>query len=422
MDIERIIHSLPSTQIFINSVADHGGAGVRLVVLPDNLSREMVGRLIRNRIEAMGLSVSRLFDPGDASPVTASAGAMNISWPSPRTLRTLRNLLRCEDLPDVFYVHRIGHRQEWTEFIQGWAEEHQTHRISGKHSIPALCVMGKMRDFDFSLPVQSPGLSFHWWWGFPSALEMRLACRIASAQYGDNDLPAAQWREYVIPGLVGSDVQLAEHMWSRVLDSTDQVMSGLVEYWEGPERSDIDWSIDDLIQTVTESREDCRPGQGPTEDLQELWATGGLAYTPEYGPEVHPALLAKGGRRATVEHMLWRGQAELILPMVNEIRLRVCQDFSTTYGNDWPVRWVPPLDEQEAEEARSSPLGTELRHINYLLQSLGVRNRRHDLYEKRSLGSLVLMARNLRNEIAHNNPVSLRDFQGLCEERHKTGI
>ena len=78
--------------------------------------------------------------------------------------------------------------------------------------------MGKLRDFDFSLPVPAPALSFHWWWGFPSVLEMRLACRLASAQYGEDDSDTAQWREYVIPGLVGNDVQLAEQMWQGVLD------------------------------------------------------------------------------------------------------------------------------------------------------------------------------------------------------------
>ena len=422
MNIEEIVHSLPSTQMFINSITDRGGAGVRIVLLPDNLSREMVGRLIRNRLGATGLSISSLIDPGDESPVIASARAMNVSWPTPRTLRNVPNLLRCQDLPDVFYVHRIGWHQGWTDFIRGWSEEYQALRTSGNHAIPSLCVMGKLRDFDFSLPDTVPGLSFHWWWGFPSTLEMRLACRIASAQYGDVDFATAQWREYVLPGLVCGDVQLAEHMWQPVLGCTEQVMSHLVEYWGSLEGSDADWSVDDVTEHVIDVSDVDNLGQEPPESLRDLWASGGLVYTPEYGLEFHPALLAKSRHRETVEYMLWRGQSELILPLVNEIRLKVCQDFTGTYGSDWPIRWVPPLDEQEAEEVRKSPLGTELRHINYLLQSLGVRNWRHDLYQKRSLGDLVLTARNLRNEVAHYNPVSLQDFLKLCEERQRTGI
>lgn len=371
---------------------------------------------------AMGLSISRLFDAGDVSPVTASAEAMNVSWPSPRTLRTVRNLLRCEWLPDVFYVHRIGRRSDWTEFIEGWAQEWQDLRTSGKSSVPSLCVIGKLRDFDYNLPVPAPGLSFHWWWGFPSSLEMRLACRIASVRNGNDDYALALWREYVIPGLVSSDVQLAEHMWECVLNGTEQVMSGLTEYWESLEQTDMAWSIDEVLERANEARGKYTVGQEPPKDLHRLWASGGLVYTPEHGVEVHPALLAKYCQLATVQHMLWRGQAELILPLVNEIRLRVCQDLTTTYGCDWPVRWVPPLNEQEVEEAMRFPLGTELGHVNYLLQSLGQRNPSHDLFKKRSFGNLVLRAKNLRNQIAHYNPVALRDFIELYEEREKTGM
>ena len=422
MDLEQIVYSLPSTQAFVHAITDYGGKGVKIVLLPDSLSREMVGRLIRNRIGTLGLSIRSLFEHGDGSPVMTSTGAMNVSWPSPRTLRTVHNLLRCEGLPDVFYVHRIGRRREWIEFIEDWAEEYQGLRTSGNHSVPSLCVIGKLRDFDFDLPVPAPDLTLHWWWGFPSTLEMRLACRMANVQYGDNDLATAQWREYVLPGLVSSDVQLAEHMWVRVLDGADQVMNSLTDYWESLEQPDVAWSIDDVVERVNEVRGTYTVVQQPPENLQGLWACGGLVYTPEHGLEVHPALLAQSDRRATVEHMLWRGQSELLLPLVNEVRLKVCQDFTATYGIDWPVRWAAPFNKQDEEEVRNSPLGTELGHVSYLLQNLGVHNPRHDLFEKRSLGDLVLRAKNLRNEIAHYNPVALRDFIGLCEEREKTGM
>ena len=184
----------------------------------------------------------------------------------------------------------------------------------------------------------------------------------------------------------------------------------------------MEWSINGAVERVKEYRGSDNISEELPEELYGPWASGGLIYTPEYGLEVHPALLAEGCHRATVEHMLWRGQAELILPLVNEVRLKVCHDFNETYGSDWPVRWVPPFNEQEREEVGRSSLGTELGHVNYLLQNLGVRNWRHDLYEKRTLGDLVLTARNLRNEIAHYSPVSPRDFLGLCEERRRTGM
>ena len=118
MDLEHLVYSLPSTQAFVDSVTDVTGDGVKIVLLPDNLSREMVGRLIRNRANSSKLRVDRIFDPGEESPVMSAANSMHVSWPSPRTLRTVDNLLRCENLPDILYVHRIGPVRTWTEFIE----------------------------------------------------------------------------------------------------------------------------------------------------------------------------------------------------------------------------------------------------------------------------------------------------------------
>lgn len=422
MNLEPLAYSLPSTQSFVHSIADNDDNGVQVVLLPDNLSRDMVGRLVRNRLAALRLTVSRLFDPEGTSPVSASAKAMNAIWPSPRTLRTVHNLLCCTDLPDILYVHRIGSRQEWTEFIESWAREYRILRNSGNTDIPSLCVIAKLKDFDFILPESKSDLTFHWWWGFPSMLEVRLSCRIASEQFGRDDPATSSWREYVLPGLVGSDIQLAEHMWSGVLDSNDQTMRSLSEYWERLEDTALSDSIDDVIEIVRADRGTYGAGQELPQHLRRLWASGGLIYTREYGLEVHPALLAHRERWTSVEHMLWRGQSELLLPIVNEIRLRVCQDLTETYGSDWPVKWVPPHFEHDFEEVSRSPLGTELSHVSYLIQNLGMYNHRHDLHQKRFLGELVLMAKTLRNEIAHYNPVSYREFAGLCDERNRVGI
>ena len=422
MNLEQLVYSLPSPQSFVRAITDDDDNGVKVVLLPDNLSREMVGRLVRNRIDTLKLGVSRLFDPGQASPVSASAKAMKATWPSPRTLRTVNNLLRCENLPDILYVHRVGSGQAWIEFIENWAREYRRLRNSGNAAIPSLYVIAKLKDFHFVLPEPTPGLAFHWWWGFPSMLEVRLSCRIASEQFGGDDAATSRWREYVLPGLVGGDVQLAEHMWGRVSRGTDQAIEGLAEYWDRLEHTEVSDSIDDAIEVVKANRESYVGGQELPGHLWRLWAGGGLVYTREYGLEVHPALLAHHERRASVEHMLWRGQSELLLPIVNEIRLKVCQDLTETYGSDWPVKWVPPHFEHDIEDVSRSPLGTELSHVSYLLQNLGTHNHRHDLYQKRFLGDLVLMAKTLRNEIAHYNPVSYEDFEKLCDERNKVGI
>lgn len=422
MDLEHLVYSLPSTQAFIDSVTDVTGDGVKIVLLPDNLSREMVGRLIRNRANSSKLRVDRIFDPGEESPVMSAANSMHASWPSPRTLRTVDNLLRCENLPDILYVHRIGAVRTWTEFIEAWAREFGQLRKSSAAKIPSLCVIAKLRDFDFTLPAGERNISTIWWWGFPSSLEIRLACRIAGDRQANVDPAAIKWREYVLPGLVGNDVQLAEYMWDFISDGTDQAVNNLAKYWGRLEDAKVAEPIDEVVETVNAGRRRYDIGQGLPEQLWRLWAAGGLVYTPEYGLEPHPAFWAHSGRNSTVHHMIWRGQSELLLPFVNEIRLKVCQDLTATYGGGWPTKWVTPGSGHEVTEVNRSPLSTEIGHINYLLQNLGMRNRRHDLHPKRFFADLVFKAMKVRNEIAHYSPVSYRDYVDLYEERNEVGI
>ena len=351
MKLEQLVYSLPSTRAFIDDAIGNGvGSDATIVLLPDNLSREMVGRLIRNRLTMRKLSIRELFDPGELSPVTASAEAMEVIWPSDSTRRNVSNLLRSEDLPEVFYVHRFptgspAHREQWSQFILDWVRESRTLRGSGGAATPSLCILAKLRDFGFQLPEAEPGLTIRWWWGFPSVLELKLACRMANQLTGDGLEAADRWREYVLPGLVGSDVQLGEHMWSEITEVTDRAVKGLAEYWESLEQTDFVQSIGDVLNLVKADDGVYKIGQALPYDLRQLWASGGLIYTPEYGLEVHPGLLAYKGRYAEVNHRLWRGQSELLLPVLNEMRLRICENMTDTYGSDWPIKWwAPPLN------------------------------------------------------------------------------
>ena len=419
MDLEELAYSLPSTQDFLDAIARDVGKQVVIILLPDNLSREMVGRLVRNRLGMMAnSSFCELSDPGRSDPLTASSEAMKANWPSDRTRRSIENLLCCAGLPDLLYVHRIGPTDAgWTDFIEGWARERLKLRDLGMTRVPSLCVIAKFKDFEFSLPEAGQGLRFYWWWGFPSALEMRLACRIANKQ--DRESPeVGRWREHVLPSLVGSDVLLADKIWSEVVRDQEHIVGGLKDYWESMHEPTAMYPVDDLLEVAKNYSGTYALAQGLPQDLRRFWASGGLVYTEEYGLEVHPGLLAYTNRRVEVEKRIWRGQAELLLPILNEIRLRICVELTDRYGEDWPVKWVEPASGHELEQVRITPLAAELGHINYLFANAGWG---HPLAAKRHLCNLVLSARNIRNLIAHNKPVLYRNFVALCKERDEVG-
>jgi hypothetical protein len=419
MDIEEIAYSLPSTQAFLDAIARSVVQNVVIVLLPDNLSREMVGRLVRNRLDMIaGFSFGELTDPGQSDPLAASAEAMNASWESDRTRRNIENLLCCADLPDLLYVNRIGSDgSRWSDFIEGWANERLKLRNSGRAKAPSLCVIAKLRDFGFRLPQTEEGITYQWWWGFPSTLEMRLACRIVNEQDG-NSFEVGRWREHIVPGLVGSDVQLALEIWTEVDKDIEHTIGSLRDFWANGEEPATISSMDALVEAVKNYQGAFAIGQELPKDFWEPWAKGRLVYTPEHGLEVHPALLAHSGHRVEVEKRLWRGQAELLLPVLNEIRLRICAKLTDAYGSDWPFKWREPASGYDLEQVKITPLATELGHIHYLFTTA---DQGHPLNAVSHLSGLVLNARNMRNQVAHNKPVVYRDFELLCQKRNRVG-
>ena len=191
MDIESVLNSLPSMRSFIDRVANGARGRVTLVLIPNIVSRDMVSRLILNRLSALNLETRGLSSLGNGRPATAVAEALNVSWQSPSAPRSAANLMRCEGMPSVVYAHRVpnsgaARRGEWREFIEDWARESVNLADEGEIS-PGLCVVAKLRDFDFAIPDSQAGLTLLWWWGMSSELETRLACRLANLEYGGAD-------------------------------------------------------------------------------------------------------------------------------------------------------------------------------------------------------------------------------------------
>jgi len=70
--------------------------------------------------------------------------------------------------------------------------------------------------------------------------------------------------------------------------------------------------------------------------LRCYWAVGLLQVTPEHGMELNAAGLCLLGRGAEVRHRLWRGQAAMLLPMLDDTRLKMCAQLTCDYRREWP--------------------------------------------------------------------------------------
>ena len=375
----------------------------------------MVARLINNRLEVLQLSVRNVPYDIHSSPVMSMSKTLDVAWPSPTTTRSVRNLLTHLESYQVIHIRDFNtthaldpaQRRQWTDLVLDWVRERNEIEISGRRASGLrLCLVAKLKDFDFAPPIEEVGLSVLWWYGFPSSLEVRLACRIAD-QNSIIEEHKMRWREQVLPALASGDVYLTEYLWDEILECNEDIMGRLVDYALKEGFSDCrDWPSQAVNREILEG-EAWNDTRTPSYEVWELWGRGGLFCTPEYGSEVHPALLALTGHNTDVEHRLWRGQAEFLLPILNEIRIRVCDEMTETFGPEWPINPSPPLTGYEFEAVRDNPRGAELGHIEYLLEKVST-------FEKRiELLPIVTASRTLRNEIAHYRPVSFADFDAL---------
>ena len=417
MRIEDTVLALPSVRHFIDDICSDSRTKSVVALIPDTISRVMVARLITNRFEVLrrsGFGTWRdIRYVGVQFPVLSISDQLDIQWPSSHTVKNIRNLLRCEDLPDLIHIREFstgdtgnaGARQRWLGLIQEWVEESRNAAGLVVGIAPRLCLVAKLRDFDFEPPEEQDGLSIHWWWGFPSSLEVRLACRFDSHNVAADEA-ANRWREQVLPAIAGTDFGLAEYLWDAVLESTEEVVRNLEEYarLKGltplPDQQMYEFNVP-------------RSSSSPPSSIWEQWASGNILSTPEYGAEYHPALLAHCGRRTDVEQRLWRGQSELLLPILNYVRIRICDSLTESFGEDWPINPHRPQTDYEVEAVADNPRGAEFGHIEYLLKYIP------KFRDKSDLLRLVSLSRTLRNEIAHYRLVDFTAFENLWREMER---
>ena len=417
-----VLFQLPSVQCFLNRLMDDLANRRSLLVLlptgvdPVELKDVIRAELWRRDFELEEVSLAYLLNPRERLPVAALSEALGIGWPSD-TPRTLLNLMETEQLPDIILLDDLDQLppatcKDWLAFLSQWAQ-HSQRRIDRGSSITALCVMGPATAILSHLPESSVHLAVHWWWGFPSALETRVLCR--SSNEGDGWDTITRWREYVLPALSGNDVSLVDDLWDVFHKDVETLLKHLYTLagQRGWEASTLqNWGVGK--GSITSSSNSGSTPLSPPVDLRLLWAHGAVGWTLEYGIELHPVALAVLGRHDELRHRLWRGQAELLFPLVDRIRLEICNHFTHTYGSDWPVRWSPPISPEEDAAVRQSPLACQWGHLKALLSYETLRRSHQNWFP------LISLAHSIRNEIAHYRPITFRDFEGFWREVERT--
>jgi hypothetical protein len=420
-----LLGQLPSVRAFIHSIAeDIRQRRSVMIFLPATIERAWVWSLLDSELwrrQLLAESVDLRHCAPDRTPVEILGEALHVKWPAASS-REVASLAKSEGLPDVIVLEGIESleptlRNVWLRFIGQWAQVSQNlyESLAPPSVLCTLrqpgCLMSDHAD-DESLFESNSNvrLALHWWWGFPSALEVRLLLRLAKSRR-TRDGQDPRWEEHLLPALAGNDVLLLERLWSANTIEEEQLLSCLHEFAQ--ERG---WTREKLREwgAVRPLRLNLRHNgslpQSPPLNRRALWAQGALCATEEYGIELHPAALHVLGWHSELDRRLWRGQAELLLPVLDSVRRDVCSYLTSLYGRDWPVKWAKPEHPDEETAVRADPLACQWGYLEWLIRNCPQLER-----ERRWL-SLIMSAARVRNDIAHYRHVSQSQYEHVMEQ------
>ena len=396
-----------------------------LALLPDGVDPTLLRPALLDGLENLHLYIQEIFMPElDSQSSVASLGAaLGVTWSSPNTPRTVENLATSADLPDVLILEGfddLNHedRIRWLHLMVQWAQVCQGRRSASEDDADmptALCLVTKASKISYPLPQSNVLLAIRIWWGIPTTLEMQLLCQLAAEQ---DTSPLSRWKEYTIPAIVGSDLDLADYLWAAEYSSNLQLAHELRSYAQkrGWEPAGMEaWPGHVLPPDKNSSFE----GWQFSRSLYEAWARGLVHWSPEYGLEPHSGVLALLDQQETLDHRLWRGQARFLLSDIDKTRLALCAHLNRLYGDDWPYKWKEPEIEREFSEVKITPFACQWGHLKSLLRSC------QELYKERRWVSLVNRSWHIRTQLAHYRPITLNDYEAFCREvkrSHRAGM
>jgi hypothetical protein len=314
------LQQLPSVLRFTRRVLEDllQGRSV-LILIPLGIATEELWSQIEEDLRQRG-SRARWLDPED---LPNSGPELHRLWhwiKSPGELippQDWGDLLCRPDWPEALRIRglercRPEEQIRWAQIISSWAEARKGMSTPPPGPRSLWAVMPATLPLEH-VPSNDVFLQVHQWWGFPSNLELRWLCREQSL----SDPTEALWVEHISAGLAGSDPSLLLHLQEVVFDSFETICRRLSEIAE--QRG---WTAEECAEWIELVGSGARPAYPETipPSLYPIWARGALMWTPEYGLELHPAVLARAGDLPSLQRRLVRAQASLVWPILVEIR------------------------------------------------------------------------------------------------------
>jgi len=296
-------------------------------------------------------------------------------------------------------IHLLKPNQQltWVKLIKSWADN--TDQIRDKDgSYCTFCLVEPANNLIGILPESNNNISWRYWWGFPSSLELRLLCREKRLR----DEVKTVWFEAVTAGVASGDLLLADTIlesFPKRLDEVNELLNKNTTEKCPPLELNIrpsqSYNANLLDQTV-----------GVPASLRNDWAKGRILASYDYGIEWHPITLAQNNNFQQLEHRMWRGQASILLPLVDQVRLSASSSLVRMYGEKWFTRWFEPQDPENTIRLNGNPLDAELGFLRALQNGKNV-------FRDSQWKNVLDTTWEIRNKLAHYEPLDWERFRAF---------
>ena len=414
-DLWRLAQDLPSIKRFHDTVTKELIDGRNVIAMfPPGFDTDNVWTSISARLWEKNLY-------GEQRDVSSQEQVPTDAWGLARWLEgrefptapgDLADSLINSNLPDVVNLTGLSRLQDadrinWIESIHNWSEVSRARMPAGERWFRFLIMVPADTIRIRELPKTDVLLDIRWWWGFPSSLELRLLCRELDS--GEDEIRTA-WRECLISGIAPGDLMLADALWSEFPKTYQELSEQLTAYSNA------------FFPCASLSKGSSNVGRSPrVRDGDELplvlyddWEKGTIIGSHEFGVEPHPAALAKNGYHDQLEHRMWRGQAQFLMPLIDQVRLTTCSLLVKRLGNRWFDQFDHPTGLGELDRLHASPLDAEFGYLESLA-------RREPLnFQKSGLQRTdILPAWRIRNKLSHYQAVTWDDFHDFYSQYGK---
>ena len=332
---------LPEPKRRLNEIVVDLCEGISIVcTLPVPINPVVIYSAVAEECAKVGLECKTFnYDAPELLPETCLAQCCSMNF-SPEKQVDIEQVFNDKAAADVTIITLPELSSEmvkyWARLLRRWSTYARAYQARTKQCPKALMLVTDQSELSRD-SKDDVYLKSYYFWGWISTAELLLVARSVAWERGLT-LEESLWAESVFVELAGTDPELFFWLLDRCCLSdfsttweamTEQLIAFCEEKRWDKER------VGAYLDKVNNNKYTRSRLRMPPSDLDPLWCAGMANWNDGDGVFIHSAGLALRGVIAALEHRIWRGQARVLLPVLDRVRQEICDYLNRNYKQEW---------------------------------------------------------------------------------------